>query len=138
MNKYYESQHKCKVVEVNMEDEELVKLFNPTLKRKEIILFFLIVVVNELTWIVSNIRLDMCVRGRWRVKVRKGLLWLQNLTNQHSVQIVLHNFFSLYYFHYYSGILIDLLLKKRWRIQIDIKPRTWISLKRASATPQSK
>ena len=49
MNKYYESQHKCKVVEVNMEDEELVKLFNPTLKRKETILFFLIVVVNELT-----------------------------------------------------------------------------------------
>ena len=49
MNKYYESRHKCKVVDVNMEDEELVKLFNPTLKRREIIIFFLIVVINGLT-----------------------------------------------------------------------------------------
>ena len=29
-----------------MEDEELVKIFNPTLKRREAILFFLIVVIN--------------------------------------------------------------------------------------------
>ena len=28
------SQHKCKDVAVNMEDEELVKIFNPTLKRR--------------------------------------------------------------------------------------------------------
>ena len=81
MNKYYESRHKCKVVEMNMEDEELVKLFNPTLKRRETIIFFLIVVINGLTWIVSNIGLDTCVRGRWRVKVKEGLHWLQSLTN---------------------------------------------------------
>ena len=31
---------------VNIEDEELVKIFNPTLKRREAILFFLIVVIN--------------------------------------------------------------------------------------------
>ena len=49
MNKYYESRHKCKVVEMNMEDEMLVKLFNPTLKRRETIIFFLIVVINGLT-----------------------------------------------------------------------------------------
>ena len=42
-------QHKSKNVGVNMEDEELVKMFNPTLKRKETILFFLIVVINGLT-----------------------------------------------------------------------------------------
>ena len=32
-----------------MEDEELVKMFNPTLKRRETTLFFLIVVINGLT-----------------------------------------------------------------------------------------
>ena len=42
-------QHKCKDMGVNMEDKELVKLFNPTLKKRETILFFLIVVINELT-----------------------------------------------------------------------------------------
>ena len=42
-------QHKCKDVGVNMEDEELVKLFNPTLKRRGTILFFLIVMINGLT-----------------------------------------------------------------------------------------
>ena len=31
-----------------MKDDELVKIFNPTLKRREIILFFLIVVINGL------------------------------------------------------------------------------------------
>ena len=40
-------QHKCKDVGVNMEDEELVKMLNPTLKRRETILFF--VVINGLT-----------------------------------------------------------------------------------------
>ena len=51
-----------------MEDEELVKMFNPTLKRRETILFFLIMEINELTWIVSKIGLDMCARGGegWR------------------------------------------------------------------------
>ena len=57
-------QHKCKDVRVNMKDEELVKMFNTTLKMREIILFFLIVVINGLTRIVSDIRLDMCARGR--------------------------------------------------------------------------
>ena len=54
-----------------MEDEELVKMFNPTLKRRETILFFLIVVINGLIWIDSDIGLDMCARGRWRVEVSK-------------------------------------------------------------------
>ena len=43
-----------------MEDEELMKLFNPTLKRREFILFFLIVMINELIWIDLDIGLDMC------------------------------------------------------------------------------
>ena len=61
-------QYKCKDMRVNMEDEELVKMFNCTLKTKETILFFLIVVINGLTWIVSDIGLDTCVRGceGWR------------------------------------------------------------------------
>ena len=42
-------QHKCKDVGVNMEDEELVKMFNSILKMRETILFFLIVVINGLT-----------------------------------------------------------------------------------------
>ena len=68
-------QHKCKDVGVNMKDKELVKMFNLTLKRKDTILFFLIVVINRLTWIVSNIELDMCTRGgegwKWKVDVSK-------------------------------------------------------------------
>ena len=43
-----------------MEYEELVKIFNLTLKIREIILFFLIVVINGLIWIDSDIELDMC------------------------------------------------------------------------------
>ena len=49
---------------INIEDKKLVKMFNLTLKMKETILFFLIVVINGLICIDSNIRLDMCVRGR--------------------------------------------------------------------------
>ena len=56
---------------MNMEDEELVKMVNPTLKRRGTILFFLIVVINGLKCIVSNIGLDTCARGRWRVEVSK-------------------------------------------------------------------
>ena len=41
-------QYKCKNVGVNVKDEKLVKIFNPTLKRREIILFFLIMVINGL------------------------------------------------------------------------------------------
>ena len=56
---------------MNMEDEELVKMVNPTLKMRETILFFLIVVINGLKCIVSDIGLDTCARGRWRVEVSK-------------------------------------------------------------------
>ena len=56
---------------MNKEDEELVKMVNPTLKRRETILFFLIVVINGLKCIVSDIGLDTCARGRWRVEVSK-------------------------------------------------------------------
>ena len=48
---------------VNMKDEELVKLFNRTLKKREIILFIVIVVINELIWINSDIELDTCARA---------------------------------------------------------------------------
>ena len=41
-------QYKCKDVRANMEDEELVKMFNFILKMRETILFFLIVVINGL------------------------------------------------------------------------------------------
>ena len=54
-----------------MEDEELVKIFNPTLKMRETILFFLIVMINGLIWIDSDIGLGTCARGRWRVEVLK-------------------------------------------------------------------
>ena len=39
-------------------------MFNPTLKRREIVLFFLIMVINGLICIDSDIRLDTCVIGR--------------------------------------------------------------------------
>ena len=58
-------------MKVNMENEELVKMFNPTLKMRETILFFLIMVINGLIWIDSDIGLDTCTRGRWRVEVSK-------------------------------------------------------------------
>ena len=48
-------QYKCKNVGVNMEDKELVKIFNSTLKMREIISFFLIVFINGLIWIDSDI-----------------------------------------------------------------------------------
>ena len=57
-------QYKCKDIGVNIEDEELVKMFNSTLKIRETILFFLIVVINGLTWIFSDIGLDRCAKGR--------------------------------------------------------------------------
>ena len=49
---------------VNIEDEKLVKMLTPTLKRRETILFFLIVVINRLKFIVSNIELDTCTKKR--------------------------------------------------------------------------
>ena len=39
-------------MEMNIEDKELVKMVNPTLKMRETILFFLIVVINGLKCIV--------------------------------------------------------------------------------------
>ena len=60
-------QYKSKDMGVNMEDKELVKMFNLTLKMREIILFFLFVMINGLSWIFSDIGLDTCARGRWRV-----------------------------------------------------------------------
>ena len=39
---------------VNMEDKKLVKMFNLTLKRRETIIFFLIVIINRLICIGAN------------------------------------------------------------------------------------
>ena len=61
-----------------MKDEELVKIFNPTLKMRKIILFFLIVVINGLICIDSDIGLDMCTRGG----EGKRCFVLQSLVNQ--------------------------------------------------------
>ena len=47
-----------------MEDEKLVKMVNPTLKKREAILFFLIVMINGLKCIVSDIGLNTCARRR--------------------------------------------------------------------------
>ena len=49
-----------------MEDEKLVKIFNLTLKKRETILFFLIIVINGLIWIDLDIELDTCTRGMWK------------------------------------------------------------------------
>ena len=62
MNKCYKINKK--IMRVNMEDKELVRMFNPTLKRRETFLFFLIMMINGLTCIVSDIGLDTCARGR--------------------------------------------------------------------------
>ena len=45
-----------------MKDEKLIKMFNPTLKIRETILFFLIVAINSLIWIDSNIGLDNALK----------------------------------------------------------------------------
>ena len=75
-------------MEMNMEDEELVKMINPTLKMRETILFFLIVVINGLKCIVSDIGLDTCARGRWRVEpiepINK-LIQTQSKLLQHTI-----------------------------------------------------
>ena len=49
---------------MNMKDEELIKMFNPTLKMRETILFFLIMMINGLIWIDSDIGLKTCANGR--------------------------------------------------------------------------
>ena len=75
-------------MEMNMEDEELVKMINPTLKMRETILLFLIVVINGLKCIVSDIGLDTCARGRWRVEgiepINK-LIQTQSKLLQHTI-----------------------------------------------------
>ena len=48
---------------VNMKAKKLMKMFNLTLKKRETILFFLIVVINGIIWINLDIRLDTCARG---------------------------------------------------------------------------
>ena len=57
-----------------MEDEELVKMFDPILKRREAILFFLIVVINGLKCTVSDIGLDTCARGSYIINGDKEFL----------------------------------------------------------------
>ena len=52
-----------------MKDEKLVKMFNFTLKMREIILFILIMVINGLICIDSDIGLDTYIRKRWREEV---------------------------------------------------------------------
>ena len=47
-----------------MKDEKLVKMFNLTLKMREIILFLLIMVINGLIYIDSDIGLDTYARMR--------------------------------------------------------------------------
>ena len=47
-----------------MEDEELIKMYNFTLKMSKTILFFLIVVISGLICIDLDIRLDTCGRKR--------------------------------------------------------------------------
>ena len=54
-----------------MEYEKLVKMFNPTLKMRKIIVFILIVVINRLICIDSDIGLYTCTRGRRREEVSK-------------------------------------------------------------------
>ena len=44
-------------------------MFNPILKIREALLFFLIVVIDGLTYIDLDIGLDICARERWRKEV---------------------------------------------------------------------
>ena len=53
--------NKYKDVRVNINDRELVKMFNSTLKKRETILFFLIVVINGLVCIDSDIGFEYFV-----------------------------------------------------------------------------
>ena len=48
-----------------MKDEKLVKMFNLTLKKRHTILFYLIVVINGLIWIDSDIELDTFDYSTW-------------------------------------------------------------------------
>ena len=48
-----------------MKDEKLVKMFNLTLKKRHTILFYLIVVINGLIWIDSDIELNTFDYSTW-------------------------------------------------------------------------
>ena len=50
---------------VYIKDEKLVKMFNLTLKRRHTILFYLIVVINGLIRIDSDIELDTFDYSTW-------------------------------------------------------------------------
>ena len=89
-----------------MEDKELVKIFNPTLKRRETILFFLIVVINGLIRIDSDIRLDMCTRGRWREEVSKTFVRLLYLRGDKSVTVCVSNLKSIIQFLFVLFLLL--------------------------------
>ena len=118
-------------------------MFNPTLKRREAILFFLIVVINGLKCIVSDIGLDTCARGRWRVEVSKlEMSLLDPLTWQEGnestswtlcVEVVLAIQHLLGY-----CILGETSQRRSTPVTKFSQPRAWISLKRASIAPQSK
>ena len=112
-------------------------MVNLTLKRRETILFFLIVVINELKCIVSDIGLDTCARGRWRVKVSKlemnQPLGSSYLTAHSEKEVVLA-------IQHLLGCCILRETSKRRSAPVTkfSQLRAWISLKKASAAPQSK
>ena len=53
-----------------MEDEELMKIFNPTLKMRGTILFFLIIMINGLIWIDLDSGLKTCANRRLQSLVK--------------------------------------------------------------------
>ena len=87
---------------MNMEDEELVKMVNPTLKMRETILFFLIMVINGLKCIISDIGLDTCVRGRWRVDASK-MIMNQPLGSSYLIAYSLVSKWPELILHFYYG-----------------------------------
>ena len=87
-----------------MEDEELMKMFNTTLKGREIILFLLIVVINGLIYIDLDIGLNTCTKanmyyGAWVF----SMLTSQNVFSQKweenmvGILIWLIDFFYLFF-----------------------------------------
>ena len=66
-----------------MKDEKLVKMFNLTLKRRHTILFYLIVVINGLIWIDSDIELDTFDYSTW------WLALIPNVTNGANISLAI-------------------------------------------------
>ena len=125
-------QYKCKNMGVNMEDEELMKIFNPTLNRRETILLFLIVMINGLTWIVSDIGLNMCARGRWRVEVFAlcvlGFLYYVYFYElPFSICFLVFGLYlvSLLFYHYPFHIIILSYIKKKKTLTFSYIPVTF-------------